>query len=59
VREDARLGALGAGRVNYRYASGFFSTAALFGKERVLARLGWAGVTDDLFEHLFHIMERR
>ena len=33
------------------YACGFFSPAALRGKQRVSARLGRAGVMDDHFEH--------
>ena len=49
--DRAGLGRLRVGRVIYRYASAFFSPAALLGKGRVLARLGWKGVIDDVFEH--------
>ena len=49
--ERAGHGRLWEGLVRYRYACGFFSPAALPGKERVLARLGRAGVIVDLFEH--------
>ena len=49
--DRAGLGRLRVGRVLYRYASGFFSPAALLGKGRILARLGKVGVIDGHFEH--------
>jgi hypothetical protein len=37
--------------VKHRYAAGFVPPAALLGQGRVSARLGRAGVIDDVFEH--------
>jgi hypothetical protein len=45
------LGLLASSTYPRGYASGAASPAAAFGKGRVLARQGWEGVMDDLFEH--------
>jgi hypothetical protein len=45
------LGSKNSSTYHRWYASSFFSPAALFGKGRVLARLGRAGVMDGHFEH--------
>ena len=45
------LGRLRVGPVIYRCASAFVSPTGLFGKGRVLARLGPEGAIDDVFEH--------
>ena len=49
------LGSLASSTYPRGYASGAASPAALTGKGRVLARLGWEGVMVDLFEHPYGI----